>query len=47
MQSPPQTASVSEYAPDEAERALPNDDRVYQIVTVAAILLILASLWIF
>jgi hypothetical protein len=44
MQSSPQSASVS---PGENERPLHNDDLIYQVVTIAAILLILASLWVF
>jgi hypothetical protein len=31
----------------EAERSLHQDDLTYQAVTVAAILLVLASLWVF
>jgi hypothetical protein len=48
MQSSPQTASASLQASDEeftpSRRA---DDLTYQFVTVAAILLLLASLWVF
>ena len=48
MQSSPQSASVSMHdSPGEIDRSLLNDDRTYQAVTVAAILLILASLWVF
>lgn len=48
MQSSPQSASVSMRAPSgEIERSLQNDDLIYQTVTVAAILLVLASLWVF
>jgi len=48
MQSSPQSASVSVHTPPgEIERSLHNDDLIYQVVTVAAILLVLASLWVF
>ncbi|MGA9071931.1 MAG: hypothetical protein WB424_16835 [Terracidiphilus sp.] len=48
MQSSPQSASVSMHdSPDETAPSLPNDDLIYQVVTVAAILLVLASLWVF
>jgi hypothetical protein len=33
--------------PGEIERSFRKDDLIYQIVTVAAILLVLASLWVF
>jgi hypothetical protein len=45
MQSSPQSASVPVQAPSgETERSVPNDDLIYQVMTVAAILLVLASL---
>jgi hypothetical protein len=48
MQSSPQSASGSMHtSPGEIERPLHSDDLIYQIVTVAAILLVLASLWVF
>jgi hypothetical protein len=34
-------------APGEFERSPHNDDLIYQVVTIAAILLVLASLWVF
>jgi len=48
MQPSPQTASISMPAPP-AEQACSgqSEDRVYQAVTVAAILLVLLSLWVF
>ncbi|MGA3345854.1 MAG: hypothetical protein ABSC76_13385 [Terracidiphilus sp.] len=48
MQSSSQGASV--YAPAPAgsiELPSQKDDRAYQVVTVAAILLVLGSLWVF
>jgi hypothetical protein len=48
MQSFPQTASISMPAPPvEQARSGLNEDWVYQAVTVAAILLVLGSLWVF
>jgi hypothetical protein len=48
MQPSPQAASISMPAPASGiERLRQTDDRVYQIVTVAAILLVLGSLWVF
>ena len=48
MQPSPQLASISMPAPaDEIERPRPTEERVYQAVTVAAILLVLGSLWVF
>jgi hypothetical protein len=54
MQSIPQTASTSlasisddALLDDRLLHARQKEDRIYQAVTVAAILLVLASLWIF
>jgi hypothetical protein len=48
MQTSPQSASISMPAStSEVERSLQNDDQSYQVMTVAAILLVLASLWVF
>jgi hypothetical protein len=48
MQPSPQSASVSVHAsPGEIERSFHNDDLIYQVVTIAAILLVLGSLWVF
>jgi hypothetical protein len=33
--------------PGKIKRSLQNDDLLYQTVTIAAILLVLASLWVF
>jgi len=48
MQPSSQTASISMPAPPvEQTRSGQPEDRVYQAVTVAAILLVLVSLWVF
>jgi hypothetical protein len=48
MPFPSQSAPLSAKAPaDEAGRPRQPEDRVYQAVTVAAILMLLGSLWIF
>jgi hypothetical protein len=48
MQSSPQSACASVQAsPGKIKRFLQDDDLIYQAVTVAAILLVLASLWVF
>jgi fructose-1-phosphate kinase PfkB-like protein len=48
MQPSSQTASISMPAPPiEQARFGQTEDRVYQAVTVAAILLLLGSLWVF
>ena len=48
MQPSPQTASISMPAPPvEQARSGQTEDWVYQAVTVAAILLVLGSLWVF
>ncbi len=48
MQPSPQTACDSPRgSPGEIERSFDSDDLIYQAVTVVAILLVLASLWVF
>jgi hypothetical protein len=48
MQPSPQSAAVTIPAPAASiELSSQRDDRVYQAVTVAAILLVLGSLWVF
>jgi hypothetical protein len=48
MQSPVQNASHSlPTSRNGSVRTRPTEDVVYQIVTVAAILLVLGSLWVF
>ncbi len=48
MESYPQSATVSVPAPGGADlKALKRDDVAYQAVTVAAMLLLLGSLWVF
>ena len=48
MMNPSQSALPSIKAPsDEAKRSAQPEDRVYQAVTVAAMLMLLGSLWIF
>jgi hypothetical protein len=48
MQSTSQVFSVSAHAsPDEQARSLQIDNLAYQAVTIAAILLVLGSLWVF
>jgi hypothetical protein len=48
MQTPTQSISHPQ-APSRngSERSRPSEDVVYQIVTVAAIILVLGTLWIF
>ncbi len=48
MQPSSQIVSISMSAPPvEQARSGQTEDRVYQVVTVAAILLVLVSLWVF
>ncbi|MFZ1085727.1 MAG: hypothetical protein WAN35_12245 [Terracidiphilus sp.] len=48
MQSSSHSASVSVHAsPGEIERPILCDELIYQAMTIAAILLVLASLWVF
>ena len=48
MQPSLQTVASSIPVPSgEVERSLQNDDLVYHAVTVAAILMVLGSLWVF
>jgi len=48
MQRSPQTAPRPFMAPDAGSAsARPIEDRVYQAVTVAAILMVLGSIWLF
>jgi hypothetical protein len=47
MQSTPQTASHRLPTSNAAVPTRPMEDLIYQIVTVAAILLVLGSLWVF
>jgi hypothetical protein len=47
MQTTAQNASRSLPPSRNGSRTRPSEDVVYQIVTVAAILLVLGSLWVF
>jgi len=46
MQPSPQSVSMQD-SRGESERSLQNNDLSYQAMTIAAILLVLASLWVF
>lgn len=47
MQPAPQRLRAPMAQPDRSERSLLREYRVYQVVTVAAIMLVPASLWVF
>jgi hypothetical protein len=47
MQSSTQSVPASSHAAETATQARSREDLIYQAVTVAAILLVLGSVWIF
>lgn len=47
MQTSTQSAPVSQHASEVTKQARTREDWTYQAVTVAAILLVLGSLWVF